>query len=978
MASSCDKKNLEGEMQPQSHSNFSDLRLSDCKCPICMSILIEPVRMPCNHELCMPCFRQNVEEANFTCPMCRLRISNWARRCARENKLVDERRWRQIREAFPAQCQRRLAGEDEEEEEEEVLDIIPGKRICEPGAIKQEYKEAVEKLKCERQQMAEIEIQKSEEYIAWLQREEVRLYEEQQNKLAQQQQLDEELARKMSTGVASPIEEIRTRTLQEQTLKDEEYARKLQKEALKISEAVSSPNTTTIISKKFSRNSSSNGNTSTSSSMKCLRIDKFLSPCAKQASPQIQHTSKASSSKSLNNNSSPDLSMLSSSSHRASSSSSVSSISLDFDKPSTSKGVTKEPVLFGDPPWGDRSSSECVLEIVADPTSPTVSYPSPSIDESLKSLKDCLLNPEYVLDTQGIQKDERDNKKESAFESVKIKSMEAEGDDSKTLRKRSDSMTSTDSISPELNHFRPIDISPRTSHRRLANGRRESPKVVHTTPRNLTNLSQDEPIGDTSLPPLVKAKFDSLLKEKKKKLGDSSKSTMTGKGFQGRTSMLMRQELNRRLHHKPSGNRHTLLNSATQRQLTKPEKSPLAEGRVGGKTSNKHESKQNVSLTRKNYFHKGSRNNLKEADRDSDSDDVIMTDLDEESQKISATENNLNMEEVNARKRESPVQLEIPVQRLEMSSREKRKSCSPQLQRKKLRLEDDSSLKNLNETKGGSGDPENTSDPKKSPGKVYQMKMNQPKPKQSTIKKLFSSKDMEPEQNHSVSPKRWKVPSRSSQSPPLPSLVPSPHHNKLKTNTKETSVSDESRSENCQENISRFDRHKVGILTPDKGILMDAKQDSNQEKNGHLVKSVAPIDSEGKNTHSPETFKTNSRYSTAKSKSKLKDPPSPHGNERQKTSSPKVLQKTPSKTRRNTIWKYMELVSEEERRIQQEEEDRKLALKLQEEFDKQERRQMSMVDRSQGAESAYELRDRRRASAKKVTVDVDSDDDIFD
>ena len=54
--------------------------------------------------------------------------------------------------------------------------------------------------------MAEIEVQKSEEYIAWLQREEVRLYEEQQNKLAQQQQLDEELARKMSTGVASPIE----------------------------------------------------------------------------------------------------------------------------------------------------------------------------------------------------------------------------------------------------------------------------------------------------------------------------------------------------------------------------------------------------------------------------------------------------------------------------------------------------------------------------------------------------------------------------------------------------------------------------------------------------------------------------------------------------------------------------------------------------------------------------------------------------
>lgn len=682
----------------------------------------------------------------------------------------------------------------------------------------------------------------------------------------------------------------------------------------------------------------------------------------------------------MNNTSSPDLSISSSSSHRASSGSSVSSIGLDFDKPSTSKGVNKEPVLFGDPPWGDRSSSECVLEIVADPTSPTVSYPSPSSDASLKSLKDCLLNPEYVLDTQGIQKEEKDDKKESAFESVKIKSSEADGDDSKTLRKRSDSMTSTDSISPELNHFRPIDISPRTSHRRLANGRRESPKIVHTTPRNLTNLSQDESIGDTSLPPLVKAKFDSLLKEKKKKLGDSSKSTMTGTGVQGSTSMLMRQELKRRLHRKPSGNRHTLLNSATQRQLTRPEKSPLVEDRVEGSTSNKQESKKNVCLIGENDFHKGSKNNFKGADGDSDSDDVIMTDLDEESQKTSPTENNLNMEAVNGRKEESPEQREIPVQGLEMNSREKRKSSSPQMQRKKLRLEDASSLKNLNEIKDGSGDSETFSDQKKSPGKVYRMKMNQPKPKQSTIKKLFSSKDLATEQNHSVSPKRRKVPSRSSQSPPLPLLVPSPHHNKLKTNMKEMSTSDNIHSENCQENISRFekDRHKVGIPTPDKGILLDTKQDSNQENNGNLKKSVTPITPQSNNSHSPEAIRKNSTYSITKAKSNLEDPPSPQGNDQQKTLSPKVIQKTPSKTRRNTIWKYMELVGEEERRIQQEEEDRKLALKLQEEFDKQERRQMSMVDRSQGAEAAYELRDRFRASAKKITVDVESDDDIFD
>ena len=61
-------------------------------------------------------------------------------------------------------------------------------------------------MRCERQQMEEIEIQKSEEYIARLQREEVRMYEEQQNELARQQKLDEELAWKMSQGGDSPTE----------------------------------------------------------------------------------------------------------------------------------------------------------------------------------------------------------------------------------------------------------------------------------------------------------------------------------------------------------------------------------------------------------------------------------------------------------------------------------------------------------------------------------------------------------------------------------------------------------------------------------------------------------------------------------------------------------------------------------------------------------------------------------------------------
>eukprot|EP00058_Branchiostoma_floridae_P007740 XP_002593228.1 hypothetical protein BRAFLDRAFT_72695 [Branchiostoma floridae] len=88
--------------------------LSEVICPICMEILVEPVTMPCSHELCMPCFQENVQngEANFVCPMCRLRISSWARKNAREHTLVNKERWAQIQRYFPEKCERRLRGEE--------------------------------------------------------------------------------------------------------------------------------------------------------------------------------------------------------------------------------------------------------------------------------------------------------------------------------------------------------------------------------------------------------------------------------------------------------------------------------------------------------------------------------------------------------------------------------------------------------------------------------------------------------------------------------------------------------------------------------------------------------------------------------------------------------------------------------------------------------------------------------------------------
>ena len=92
--------------------------LSDYKCTICLELLIEPVVMPCKHEVCRPCFRHNVEEGNFLCPICRKRIASWARKCNREGTLVNQKRWNLIQRLFPEKCLKRLKGETVESEDE--------------------------------------------------------------------------------------------------------------------------------------------------------------------------------------------------------------------------------------------------------------------------------------------------------------------------------------------------------------------------------------------------------------------------------------------------------------------------------------------------------------------------------------------------------------------------------------------------------------------------------------------------------------------------------------------------------------------------------------------------------------------------------------------------------------------------------------------------------------------------------------------
>ena len=65
-------------------------------CPICYSLIREPVVFPCNHEVCRECFDHSLKTANFCCPLCRKRVSSWARRHAKDP--VDHRRKRELEE----------------------------------------------------------------------------------------------------------------------------------------------------------------------------------------------------------------------------------------------------------------------------------------------------------------------------------------------------------------------------------------------------------------------------------------------------------------------------------------------------------------------------------------------------------------------------------------------------------------------------------------------------------------------------------------------------------------------------------------------------------------------------------------------------------------------------------------------------------------------------------------------------------------
>uniref|UniRef100_A0AAR2JC18 RING-type E3 ubiquitin transferase n=1 Tax=Pygocentrus nattereri TaxID=42514 RepID=A0AAR2JC18_PYGNA len=94
--------------KPRLHIPVRSLTLEEARCPVCLEILLEPVTMPCGHSVCLHCFKRTVELSTLCCPLCRLRVSSWARKQSREKSLVNTELWEMVRQSYPERCKRRI------------------------------------------------------------------------------------------------------------------------------------------------------------------------------------------------------------------------------------------------------------------------------------------------------------------------------------------------------------------------------------------------------------------------------------------------------------------------------------------------------------------------------------------------------------------------------------------------------------------------------------------------------------------------------------------------------------------------------------------------------------------------------------------------------------------------------------------------------------------------------------------------------
>ncbi|KAL4119297.1 hypothetical protein QTP88_012124 [Uroleucon formosanum] len=176
--------------------------------------------MPCDHTLCLECFKSMVNLTAYQCPICRRRISNWLRKFKNDwDAMLNVNLWEAIQQQYPVEVQKRLNDEDDGLEERIVNHGFSRVEITE-GEIKKEFEDLRMNINKEQEEreLQNLEIAK-------------KLQDEEVVKFQTQTSLNEELTREDSLIATSIQENIMKELYQEEIIliqSDLELATKLQ------------------------------------------------------------------------------------------------------------------------------------------------------------------------------------------------------------------------------------------------------------------------------------------------------------------------------------------------------------------------------------------------------------------------------------------------------------------------------------------------------------------------------------------------------------------------------------------------------------------------------------------------------------------------------------------------------------------------------------------------------------------------------
>ncbi|KAG7479935.1 hypothetical protein JOB18_039267 [Solea senegalensis] len=213
--------NVEVDMSDEGARREDPPSLDECRCTVCLEIFLEPVTLPCRHTFCKSCFLESVDKAALSCPLCRLRVSTWARVNSKKNTLVNDQLWKQIQTHFPQHCERRRSGRGDEDD----LGVSCVPTLSRPGEVQREYQDQVTKMTEEKRALDEEQRIESEVFIQ-------RLLEEEQAKLREEEKRreeDERLARQLSSELNATPESLRPANIAAASRKKEVLCGRIEK-----------------------------------------------------------------------------------------------------------------------------------------------------------------------------------------------------------------------------------------------------------------------------------------------------------------------------------------------------------------------------------------------------------------------------------------------------------------------------------------------------------------------------------------------------------------------------------------------------------------------------------------------------------------------------------------------------------------------------------------------------------------------------